>query len=449
MAEKEQAAVCAIFADEAAALLDFQHARELVYSVAGEKEALEGLVTELREAFKASRSPEKRVALGLRAGVGLWILDRFDEAIEILEAVKEDATAAYFLGLCHLAREEYSQANKVLKSAAKKTEVAFPAAMALAEALRRSGDRAGAMAVLAEYEREYDGMAALHYEKGRCLEGEGDYEGAIVELERAVELNPQHAPALFHLAYICDLRGDDERAMELYKRCAALRPTYTNALVNLGVLYEDRGQYDEAIACYRRVLSVEPDHPRARLFLKDAIGSKTMYYDEEIEKRIERTSKILRIPITDFELSVRSRNCFEKMNIRTLGDLVQTTEEQLLSFKNFGETSLAEVKRILISKGLRLGMNVVQTPKGPALMEPESLMPPEQEEALLEPIEHLELSIRARKCMEELGIRTVGDLVQKSAQELLACKNFGETSLKEVQEKLAELGLRLAEPPAQ
>src|SRR5438034_8316315 len=54
----------------------------------------------------------------------------------------------------------------------------------------------------------------------------------------------------------------------------------------------------------------------------------------------------LEIPVTDFELSVRSRNCLRKMNIRTLGDLTRTTEAALLASKNFGETSLSEIKEI-------------------------------------------------------------------------------------------------------
>ena len=74
-----------------------------------------------------------------------------------------------------------------------------------------------------------------------------------------------------------------------------------------------------------------------------------------IDRRGDRRSAVLDIPITDFELSVRSRNCLKKMNIRTLGDLLKTTEQELLSYKNFGETSLNEIKALLAQKGLRLG----------------------------------------------------------------------------------------------
>ena len=51
--------------------------------------------------------------------------------------------------------------------------------------------------------------------------------------------------------------------------------------------------------------------------------------------------------------------------------------------------------------------------------------------------------MRARKCMNRLGINTLGDLVQRTADELLESKNFGMTSLNEVREKLAQYGLTL------
>ena len=66
-------------------------------------------------------------------------------------------------------------------------------------------------------------------------------------------------------------------------------------------------------------------------------------------------SDVLNVPISDFELSVRSRNCLEKMFINTLGDLTRVSEHDLLSYKNFGETSLYEIRNILKQKGLRLG----------------------------------------------------------------------------------------------
>ena len=68
---------------------------------------------------------------------------------------------------------------------------------------------------------------------------------------------------------------------------------------------------------------------------------------------------------------------------------------------------------------------------------------PEEKALLARPINELSLSVRARKCMSKLGISTIGDLVNRSGDDLLECKNFGVTSLNEVREKLTEVNLKL------
>ena len=68
----------------------------------------------------------------------------------------------------------------------------------------------------------------------------------------------------------------------------------------------------------------------------------------------------------------------------------------------------------------------------------------EAEQAVLnKPVSDLNLSVRARKCMNRLGIASLGELIQRSADELLEAKNFGMTSLNEVREKLRQMGLNL------
>jgi len=67
----------------------------------------------------------------------------------------------------------------------------------------------------------------------------------------------------------------------------------------------------------------------------------------------------------------------------------------------------------------------------------------EQEQKLARPIETLELSVRSANCLSSEKIDTIRDLVTKTEAELLAMRNFGQTSLVEVKEKLAELGLDL------
>jgi DNA-directed RNA polymerase subunit alpha len=62
--------------------------------------------------------------------------------------------------------------------------------------------------------------------------------------------------------------------------------------------------------------------------------------------------------VEELELSVRSYNCLKNASIKTIGDLVQKTEQEMLRTKNFGRKSLNEIKEILNGMGLRLGMRV-------------------------------------------------------------------------------------------
>lgn len=66
----------------------------------------------------------------------------------------------------------------------------------------------------------------------------------------------------------------------------------------------------------------------------------------------------LRLPISELELSVRSSNCLREANIKNIADLVRRSEEEMLSFKNFGKKSLSEIKQLLGGMGLTLGMQI-------------------------------------------------------------------------------------------
>ena len=261
---------------------------------------------------------------------------------------------------------------------------------------------------------------------------EGDRGTSVKHLERAVELDPAHTGALFQLGYVNDLAGNDDEAIGYYERCLKHPPVHVGAVNNLGVLYEDNDKYDKAAECYGRLLKADPTDERARLFFKDAQASLTMYYSPEEEQAFSKFSQVLEIPVTDFELSVRSRNCLKKMNIKTLGDLTRVSEAQLLSSKNFGETSLQEIKEMLTSKGLRLGQSLEDGGGFQRPIMPAHPMSEAEAAVLNKPVSELNLSVRARKCMNRLGINTLGELVQRTADELLESKNFGMTSLNEV-----------------
>ncbi len=76
--------------------------------------------------------------------------------------------------------------------------------------------------------------------------------------------------------------------------------------------------------------------------------------EEEMRKKILK--KVLETPVDQLELTVRSSNCLEGTNIKTIGELIKKSEDDMLKMKNFGKKSLAEVKAKLEEYGLRLGM---------------------------------------------------------------------------------------------
>ncbi len=278
-----------------------------------------------------------------------------------------------------------------------------------------------------------------HYLEGLCLEKEGDYKRALIQYERASSLCLDQASYHFRWGYLLSLHGDDDEAVTAYERCLHVTPIFARAVINLGILYEDAERYEDAMSCYAMVANAHPDNYRARMYLGDAEASLDMYYDREKEKERSRRNQLLQIPITDFELSVRSRNCLQKMNIHTLGDLIKKTEAELLSYKNFGETSLNEIKRILAQKGFRLGQGLDEERSRQKAL-PDS----EHEKMLSEPVSVLELSSRSQRCMDRLGIESIGELIKRTELELVSQKNFGVTSLNEVKRKLKTRSLSLA-----
>lgn len=310
-------------------------------------------------------------------------------------------------------------------------------------ALIREGKIAEAEAQLDERRSEGAGSAEWHCGRGLLLEAQGEIEEAIKSLQTARDLDGDHLEATFHLARVLDLHCEDDRAIELYESLARRTPAHVNALLNLAVMYEDRGRYPEAHVCVERVLAEHPNHARARLFRKDVRSSMDMHYDETQERSLEKRDAVLDMPVSDFELSVRSRNCLKKMNINTLGDLLRISEAELLSYKNFGETSLNEIKVMLKQKGLRIGQLKDESQRPTRPVPARHPTPTGSPELLNKYLSEIEFSGRSRKCLQRLGVVTLGELVMKTEAELLAAKNFGQTSLNEVRQKLAEFGLSL------
>ncbi len=381
---------------------------------------------------------------GIPRGLVLWALGRHNEAVELLEAERGNPAIAVCLSQSYAQLGRFDEAEAVLTK--RDSDPVQTTAWLHVIGLRGDGAR---LAAELEKVRSKLRPVDVHYFEGRVKEIDHDTLGAISSYDAALAIDDAHPEALFRLAYNVDLRGEDEEARELYERALMHPPVNEACVVNLGILYEDMGNYRRAMQCFDLALQAQPSNQRARMYRRDAAAALNMYYDEDQERREDKRNKILRTPINDFELSVRSRNCLAKMGVYTLGDLVKKTEAELLSYKNFGETSLLEIKEILKNKGLRLGMgheDLLTTPLGEPEepeMAPEEVPDPNSPDPSRRPVTELDLSVRSRRIVDLLKIRTIGDLANKTEAELLACPNFGQTSLNEIKTKLDELGLSL------
>ena len=311
-----------------------------------------------------------------------------------------------------LDKNNHDEAILEFKAAHQSSPKSLRIGLELASALRAAGRLDEAQKVLKEYDSTGANDSEWHLQKGWVAEAQGLVETACNAYEKAIQLDPKNAVATFRLAYFLDLRGEDQRAIELYQKVTGKGASFVNAMINLALLYEDRDDVDNSIACLKEALSADPTNRRAALYLRDAVESLDMYYDETQRKESDRLEAILRIPVNDFELSVRSRNCLAKMNVKTLGDMVRKTEPELLAYKNFGETSLREIKQLLESKGLRLGMHKEEEQKRARAQRLRMGAP--ENTALAKPITDLELSVRSRKCMQRLNIETISELCDKT-----------------------------------
>jgi DNA-directed RNA polymerase subunit alpha len=379
----------------------------------------------------------------LAAGIGLFILGRNSEAIEKLRKAQDCKEKFIYLALALRRAGEFEKAIENLQKSLEYDADKMNISMEKTSTYRHAGNFEAAAKELKACKNFENVSAEYHYQLARLQEAQGLYEDALDNFQKALELSGDHQKALFHLAFRCDLSGDEQAAVDYYRQIASSSPVHVNALLNLAVLYEDNGQYDKAAKCVDMVLETHPNHKRAILFSKDIESSKTMFYDEEKEKKKTRKSQILETPISDFELSVRSRNCLKKMKIDTLGDLLNISEAELLSYKNFGETSLREIKTILEPKGLSLGMSLEEKQLPSAEIPDNAVITNEDEGLRNKPVDDLQLSVRARKCLQKLNLRTIGELTHKTEAELLGCKNFGVTSLNEINKSLVSLGLSL------
>jgi DNA-directed RNA polymerase subunit alpha len=162
---------------------------------------------------------------------------------------------------------------------------------------------------------------------------------------------------------------DDEetRAIGRLQLDASFSPVRRLAYSVESARVEQRTDLDKLVLDLETNGTIDPEEAirRAATILQQQLA---VFVDLEGEKESEPEQKedqidpVLLRPVDDLELTVRSANCLKAENIYYIGDLIQRTEVELLKTPNLGKKSLTEIKDILASRGLSLGMRLENWP---------------------------------------------------------------------------------------
>jgi DNA-directed RNA polymerase subunit alpha len=125
--------------------------------------------------------------------------------------------------------------------------------------------------------------------------------------------------------------------------------------------------------------------------------------EEEVDEEVSRLRAVLNKSVDELELSVRSSNCLRAAKVRTIGDLVQKSEQEMLRQRNFGRKSLKEIEDILSDMGLRFGMDVSDIVASSRVRGEAAAPPVETEEEPLEDVEEVEEEAADDLDVEEEG----------------------------------------------
>lgn len=178
-----------------------------------------------------------------------------------------------------------------------------------------------------------------------------------------------------------DARETDEeetRAIGRLQLDASYSPVRRVSYVVESARVEQRTDLDKLILDLETNGTIDPEEAirRAATILQQQLA---VFVDLEREKQAEPEQRedeidpILLRPVDDLELTVRSANCLKAETIYYIGDLIQRTEVELLKTPNLGKKSLTEIKDVLASRGLSLGMRLENWPPASLKQESESI----------------------------------------------------------------------------
>lgn len=216
--------------------------------------------------------------------------------------------------------------------------------------------------------------------------GEGAVTAGDIQLEHDVEIvNPEHV--ICHLGQTgaiemrlkivrgrgyeaSDQRGteeDETRAIGRLQLDATFSPVRRVAYAVESARVEQRTDLDKLVIDLETNGTIDPEEAirRAATILQQQLAVFVDFDHEKEPERVEQEEEvdpILLRPVDDLELTVRSANCLKAENIYYIGDLIQRTEVELLKTPNLGKKSLTEIKDVLASRGLSLGMRLENWP---------------------------------------------------------------------------------------
>jgi DNA-directed RNA polymerase subunit alpha len=181
-------------------------------------------------------------------------------------------------------------------------------------------------------------------------------EGATVNMELTVETGKGYVPATRPADAPIGLIPVDALFSPVRQVAYKVEPTREGQILDydkLTLTIETDGTVspDDSLAIAARILQdqlqlfINFEEPRAAVPVTEE--EKPIIFNRNLLKKVD-----------ELELSVRSANCLKNDNITYIGDLIQKTEAEMLRTPNFGRKSLNEIKEVLASMGLRLGMEV-------------------------------------------------------------------------------------------
>ena len=160
---------------------------------------------------------------------------------------------------------------------------------------------------------------------------------------------------------------DETRSIGKLKLDATFSPVLKVSYSVESARVEQRTDLDKLVLNLETNGTLDPQEAirRAATILQQQLAAFVDLKSETIESVVEEQEEVdpmLLRPVDDLELTVRSANCLKAENIYFIGDLVQRTEVELLKTPNLGKKSLTEIKDVLASRGLHLGMRLENWP---------------------------------------------------------------------------------------